>query len=439
MKAYTVSQVNGYIKNMFVKDMLLGNISIQGEVSNCKYHTSGHIYFTLKDGMSQLMCVMFAGQRMKLKFRLEEGQSVIVTGNISVYERDGRYQMYAASIELDGLGQLYERFEKLKETLYNEGLFDASHKKPIPQFAKKIGIVTASTGAALQDMIHISNRRNPYVQLYLYPAQVQGFGAAESIVRAIKRLDCMGMDVLIVGRGGGSIEDLWAFNEEIVARAVYECQTPVISAVGHETDYTMIDFVSDLRAPTPSAAAELAVYEITGVMQTFAGYHSDLARAMLQKIEKSRNQAEERKKALFYLSPQAKLNDKKQQAADYSERITRLMRERLVKERRTVDNNRQILELKKEHLRRSIRVVTEKRRHQLALYISALKGLSPLDKLNQGYSYTAFEQGGRVDSIRDVKVNDRLAVSIKDGIIMASVTGVKRREEDNGTEKKERK
>ena len=248
-QAYTVTEVNLYIKNMFLKDPYLNSIYVKGEVSNCKYHTSGHIYFTLKDAQGQLACVMFAGQRKGLTFRLEEGQSVIVFGSISVYERDGKYQLYASQIVLDGLGVLYERFEKLKKDLEAEGLFDKSHKKPIPPYPKRIGIVTAATGAAIQDICNIARRRNPYVQLILYPAQVQGEGAAESVVRGIKVLDKLNLDVIIVGRGGGSIEDLWAFNEEIVARAIYARNTPVISAVGHETDVTIADFVADLRHP----------------------------------------------------------------------------------------------------------------------------------------------------------------------------------------------
>ena len=237
--AYTVSKINLYIKNMFQTDYALNRIYVKGEVSNLKYHTSGHIYFTLKDEKSQMACVMFAGQRSGLRFRMAEGQNVIVFGNISVYERDGKYQLYANEITLDGVGSLYEQFEQLKKKLASQGLFLAEHKKDIPFYAKKVGIVTASTGAAIQDIVNIATRRNPYVELILYPAKVQGEGAAQTIVKGIETLDAMQLDVLIVGRGGGSIEDLWAFNEEIVAHAIYNCNTPVISAVGHETDTTL--------------------------------------------------------------------------------------------------------------------------------------------------------------------------------------------------------
>ena len=254
---YTVKQVNAYIRNMFTQDFMLNRIYVKGEVSNCKYHTSGHIYFSLKDESGTIACVMFAGQRGGLSFRMAEGQQVIVFGSVSVYERGGTYQLYARQIRLDGEGVLYEKFQALKKELEEMGMFAQEYKKPIPPFAMRVGVVTASTGAAVRDIMNISRRCNPYVQLILYPAQVQGEGASESIVKGIHMLEQAGVDVMIVGRGGGSIEDLWAFNEEIVARAIFDCSVPVISAVGHETDTTIADYVADLRAPTPSAAAEL--------------------------------------------------------------------------------------------------------------------------------------------------------------------------------------
>ena len=263
---YSVVQINNYIRNMFESDFVLENVNVSGEVSNCKYHSSGHIYFTLKDKGSVLSAVMFAGNRTTgLKFKLTDGMKIVVTGKISVYEATGKYQIYARSIKEDGHGELYEKYLLLKKELEEMGMFDSSYKKQIPAHIKKLGVVTASTGAAIQDIINISTRRNPYIQIVLYPAKVQGEGAAESICRGIETLDRYGVDVIIAGRGGGSIEDLWAFNEEIVARTVFNCNTPIISAVGHETDYTIIDFVSDMRAPTPSAAAELAVADIFGI------------------------------------------------------------------------------------------------------------------------------------------------------------------------------
>lgn len=249
---YSVGQINTYIKNMFAQDFMLNRVSIKGEVSNCKYHSSGHIYFTLKDASGTIAAIMFAGNRRNgLKFAMKEGDKVVVTGSVEVYERDGKYQLYAREIELDGAGNLYLKFEALKRELEEMGMFAPEYKKPIPRYAKRVGIVTAATGAAVQDIRNIAARRNPYVQLILYPAQVQGDGAVPSIINGIHALDALGVDVMIVGRGGGSIEDLWAFNEEAVARAIFECETPVISAVGHETDTTIADYVADMRAPTP--------------------------------------------------------------------------------------------------------------------------------------------------------------------------------------------
>ncbi len=281
---YTVGQINSYIKNMFVQDFLLQDLSIKGEVSNCKYHSSGHIYFTLKDGKGTIACVMFAGNRTGLAFKMADGMQVIVRGAIDVYERDGKYQMYAKAIKSDGEGSLYERFERLKRELAELGMFAPEYKQPIPSYIKRLGVVTASTGAAVRDIINIASRRNPYVQILLYPATVQGDGAALSIVNGIRALEKEQVDVMIVGRGGGSIEDLWAFNEEIVAQAVFDCSIPIISAVGHETDTTIIDFVADLRAPTPSAAAELAVYDVSLVFANMAAAKASLYRQMQGKL-----------------------------------------------------------------------------------------------------------------------------------------------------------
>ncbi|MBE5962673.1 MAG: exodeoxyribonuclease VII large subunit [Lachnospiraceae bacterium] len=394
-QVYSVTEVNLYIKNMFVRDRVLNQICMKGEVSNCKYHSSGHIYFTLKDETGQMACVMFAGQRTGLRFRLEEGQSVLVVGSISVYERDGKYQMYAREIRLDGLGLLYERFEMLKKSLYAEGLFDPSLKKKIPEYPKKIGIVTASTGAAIQDIINISKRRNPYVQLILYPAKVQGEGAAETVVRGIRRLDVLGVDTIIVGRGGGSIEDLWAFNEEIVARAIFACKTPVISAVGHETDITIADYVADLRAPTPSAAAELAVNDVSLLLSSFVDYHSALTQEMMRKIALKRNQAEQLKMRLGYVSPIYQIRQKRQMSVDMEERLSRMMHQ-----------------------------VLNNKKHALHLYIERMKGLSPLQKLSSGYSYVADEEGKVVNSITKVKSGDHVTISVTDGSIKAVVETV---------------
>ncbi len=401
---------------MFVKDMLLGRVSIKGEVSNCKYHTSGHIYFTLKDGTGQLPCVMFAGQRAGLDFRMSEGQSVIASGSVQVYERDGKYQLYANHIELDGTGQLYEQVERLKQKLHAEGLFDPAHKKPIPPYPKTIGIVTASTGAALQDIRNIAARRNPYIQLVLCPAQVQGLGAAESVARGIRRLDRHGVDLIIVARGGGSIEDLWAFNEELVARTVYECRTPVISGVGHETDTTVIDYVADMRAPTPSAAAELAVYEWAGLAGQLAGCHVELTRRMLAVIEAARETVDGRKKQLSYLSPGYRLAQKREQAGRAQERLSRQLRA-------VLDRTRRRTAQAEEALPKRMRTVLERKRQRMALAAERLKGISPLERLSQGYSYVAAGDGRTLTSVRQVKEGDELTISVRDGRIAAKVTG----------------
>ncbi len=401
-QAYTVTQVNQYIKNMFIKDPYLNYIYVKGEVSNCKYHTSGHIYFTLKDTQGQLSCVMFAGQRKGLTFRLEEGQSVMVVGSINVYERDGKYQLYANQIILDGLGVLYERFEKLKKNLEAEGLFEQAHKKPIPPYPKRVGIVTASTGAAVQDIINISRRRNPFVQLILYPALVQGAGAPESIVRGIKYLDKLSPDVIIVGRGGGSIEDLWAFNEEIVARAIYSCNTPLISAVGHETDITIADYVADLRAPTPSAAAELAVNDYISFTNMLKDYKRQLYKATMQKVTYSQSRLREMKLRLLYASPSYQIKQKRQMLMDMEQRLTFSMEGKL-----------------------------KEANHRLDIYITKLEGLSPLAKLKKGYALITGEEEKPIKSIADVAEKDLLRISLLDGDILTRVEAIKERNRDD--------
>ncbi len=394
-QVYSVTQVNNYIKNMFVKDYVLNRIYMKGEVSNCKYHTSGHIYFTLKDETGQMACVMFAGYRTGLTFRLEEGQSVIVLGGISVYERDGKYQMYAKEIRLDGLGILYERFELLKRKLSEEGLFDSSHKKPLVPYPKTVGIVTASTGAAIQDIINISRRRNPYLQLILYPAKVQGDGAASTIVAGIKALEAKGVDTIIVGRGGGSIEDLWAFNEEIVARAIYDCSVPIISAVGHETDVTIADFVSDLRAPTPSAAAELAVPEVEVLLSNLVDVHASLVQGVMRKIAMARSETEKKRLQLTHLSPVYTLRQKRLYTIDLENKLKQRMKD-----------------------------LIRYKRHLLDIQIERLKAASPLDKLKSGFSYVSDSSGKVVNSVKKTKPGDELTISVTDGIIKATTTGV---------------
>lgn len=399
---YSVGQVNTYIKNMFNQDFMLNKIYIKGEVSNCKYHTSGHIYFSLKDETGTLSCVMFAGQRKGLGFQMKNGDKVVAGGSVSVYERDGKYQLYAREITLEGAGLLYERYLALKEELEEMGMFSKEYKQPIPAYVKKLGIVTAPTGAAIQDIRNIAGRRNPYVQLVLYPALVQGEGAKESIVKGIETLDAAGMDVIIVGRGGGSIEDLWAFNEEEVARAIFNCRTPVISAVGHETDTTIADFVADLRAPTPSAAAELAVADVRQILETFRAYRQKLEHSMENQIYFLRQRMRQYEMKLEYASPAYQIQEKRTHLLDAEERLHSAMENQIFRARQNLN-----------------------------IYIERLKGLSPLDKLNQGFSYVEDKNNHSVTQIDQVKPGDVLKIQVTDGKITAEVTETMAQERSN--------
>lgn len=390
---YSVSQVNSYIKNMFAQDFALSRISVRGEVSNCKYHTFGHIYFTLKDKTGTLAAVMFAGQRRGLSFQLQEGQQVVVTGTVDVYERDGKYQLYARKIEQDGQGDLFLRFQKLRDQLEEMGMFAPEYKQPIPRYARTVGVVTASTGAAIRDIMNITARRNPYVQLILYPALVQGAGAAASIVRGIQTLDEMGLDVLIVGRGGGSIEDLWAFNEEPVARAIFNCRTPVISAVGHETDVTIADYVADLRAPTPSAAAELAVFDYRQFEEQLLAYNAALRRAMGRQVERRRFQADQYRLRLQLHDPMSTLRQQRQRLADLQDQMEEAMKRKLTMAK-----------------------------HRLALAGGRLHGLSPLEKISRGFGFLTDENSRRIEHAADVNPGDLITIRITDGRLKARVT-----------------
>lgn len=389
---YSVKQVNAYIKNMFAQDYLLDRIYVKGEVSNCKYHTSGHIYFSLKDESGTIACAMFARQRGGLSFRMSEGQQVIVLGNIGVYERNGEYRLYAKEIVLAGAGELYERFQALKQELCEMGMFAAEYKRAVPAYAKRVGIVTAPTGAAIRDIMNVAKRRNPYVQLILYPALVQGEGAKESIARGIRLLERAGVDVMIVGRGGGSIEDLWAFNEEEVARAIFDCTVPVISAVGHETDMTIADYVADLRAPTPSAAAELAVYEYTQTADALRECQVRLRRLLSQRIKMERLKVREYQTRLSYLHPRSLIRDYRQRLMEYEDKIRQMM------ERSLGDY-----------------------RHRFSIYLEKMKGLSPLTKLEQGYSYVELSDGKSLRSIKQVRQGEELSVYVTDGVVTAVV------------------
>ena len=346
---------------------------------------------------------MFAGQRKGLTFQLQEGQQVVVTGSIDIYERDGRYQLYAREIRRDGVGDLFERFQKLRDELEEMGMFAAEYKKPIPKYAKTIGIVTASTGAAIHDIINITARRNPYVQLILYPALVQGQDARFSIVNGIRTLDSMGLDVLIVGRGGGSMEDLWAFNEEIVARAIFECETPVISAVGHETDVTIADYVADLRAPTPSAAAELAVFDYRQFENRLEVLREALNRGVERNLERKKAQVEQYQMKLKLHHPERILNDHRQRLVQIQDQMERRIEERLTD-----------------------------RKHRLALLAGRLHSLSPLEQLSRGFGFVTDKDGRPVASVKKLQKEESLQIRLADGRVETRILKIEGLEPDSG-------
>lgn len=382
---------------------MLQSLLVRGEVSNCKYHASGHIYFTLKDPDGVVNCVMFAGSRAGLSFRLTQGQQVIVGGAVDIYGKDGKYQLYAKQIMLEGSGRLYEEFERLKRELEESGMFSAEYKQPIPRYIRTLGVVTADTGAAVRDIIQIVGRRNPYVQIVLYPAIVQGEAAVESIVRGIRTLERAGVDVMIVGRGGGSIEDLWAFNCREVAQAVFDCSVPIISAVGHETDTTIIDFVSDLRAPTPSAAAELAVADIREMTARIEEYGSALLRFMQRRIGEERQKAARAKLRLKAVSPAGRTRERKMRLIGMEERLQHRMD-----------------------------LLLSDRHHELELYIQRLKALSPLEKLNSGYSYVSDLDGRNIRSVEQLAAGQAVTVRVRDGSFSATVKEIRREEDGTG-------
>ena len=397
-KVFSVTQINTYIKRMFQSDYALRRISIKGQVSNCKYHSSGHIYFSLKDEGSQISCVMFANARYDgLKFELEDGQEVVVDGNISVYERGGSYQLYAQEIRLNGIGELYVAYEMLKQKLYEEGLFDHEKKKPIPKNPKKIGVVTARTGAAIHDIISTAKRRNPYVQLILYPAKVQGDGASDTIVAGIKALDQYGVDIIIVGRGGGSIEDLWAFNEEKVARAIYEVQTPIISGTGHEVDTTIADYAADLRAATPTAACELAVPDIREVMEGIINREYMLRTLLKQVVRRYQMKLQQYQITIANFDPRFQLQEQKMHLAELEEQIHAVMKNKMTDYQ-----------------------------HKLELYTKELHGLSPTAKLINGFGYIEGSNGEPVTSVKKVMEGDQISLTISDGTIITKAEQIKR-------------
>lgn len=399
---FSVSQVNAYIKKLFIDDYVINDIWIKGEVSNCKMHSSGHIYFTLKDKNSAISCVVFKSYRDFIECDLKDGVDITARGYISVYERAGTFQLYVQQIKSDGMGNLYKRFQLLKENLQDKGYFNQEYKKAIPRYPRNVGIVTSNTGAAIRDIINVSKRRNPYIGLVLYPSLVQGDGAAENIVKGIKYLDKIkDIDAIIIGRGGGSIEDLWAFNEEIVAKAIFEAETPIISAVGHETDYTISDFTSDLRAPTPSAAAELAIPSYDEINSTLEKYEYKLTNNMSRQIELSKKTIALSKIKLDFNSPSMRLLKERQYLSEIGDRLIRSFNEL----NKTYKSNVGLLEHK-------------------------LNVLSPFRNLEKGYSYIE-NNNGKVKSISDVHIGETLLIQLSDGNIKAEVKNIKSGKWDN--------
>ena len=389
----TVTELNKYVKDSIAQDEFLNNVLVKGEISNYKHHYTGHLYFTLKDEKSLIKCVMFKTYADNLNFEPKDGMKIILFGTVSVFERDGIYQIYAKSMQEDGIGDLYAAYEKLKEKLTLEGLFDEKHKKKIPMMPKIIGVLTSNTGAVIRDIINVSTRRNPNVYIRLLPVPVQGVGAAEKIVKAIKRMNDENLaDVIILARGGGSLEDLWPFNEEIVARAIFDSKLPVISAVGHETDFTIADFVADLRAPTPSAAAELAVPDIEDVKYDLNLYDRRMRMALKKKTDIMRLRFEKCMNSSSYQDPYQKINDRYLLVDKYVKQLEKL-------------------EIKKV---KDIRI-------ELTGLISKLDALSPLKTLARGYSLVENEEKRVITKVKDLKVNDKISIRFQDGIANATI------------------
>ena len=392
---YTVAQVNRYVREMLDRDFLLRNLYIRGEISNCKYHYSGHIYFSVKDETSVISAVMFAQDARSLTERLTDGMKAVFYGRVTVFERDGRYQLYVKQVFPDGQGLLYKQFEELKARLKESGMFDEIYKKPIPKYSMKIGVVTSETGAVIRDIYNVSSSRNPYCQIKLYPAKVQGEGAAQSICEGIGCLDQMGLDVIIIGRGGGSLEDLWAFNEESVARAIFAAKTPVISAVGHETDVTIADFVADKRASTPSQAAEIAVFEFDRFLEDLEGYSYTMDSLMEQAVTRYRKQCEQYRLNLEVFSPRSQVLKKQQTLAEYERQLSNSMSDAM-----------------------------SRARERMISLSERLEGLSPMRRLKEGYAFVTGKEGKVLTSVRQAETGDEIRITLTDGVIGARATSI---------------
>ena len=394
-KVYSVNELNNYVKSLLDNDENLKYIFVSGEISNFKAHYSGHMYMTIKDETASLKAVMFAGNASRLKFSVENGMKVIAFGTVSLFPRDGSFQLYITDMQPDGVGALNIAFEQLKKKLEAEGLFSQAHKKPIPQFPKRVGVVTSSTGAAIQDIFNVLKRRYPACEVVVRPAQVQGEGAAQDIARAIDEFNALGgADVLIVGRGGGSVEDLWAFNEEIVARAVYNSHIPIISAVGHETDYSICDFVADLRAPTPSAAAELAVPDRAELKAELLAYKQQLFTFVRNEIAFQRNKLSAIEKSGALKDPIVKINDSRKNLAYLNEHLSDIVEAQL-----------------------------KAKRLEFSGLVGKLDALSPLGVIARGYALVS-KDDSLLTSVSGVSVGDNIKIKLSDGEAFAQVTDI---------------
>lgn len=399
MAVHSVGDLTRFIKSMFDGEHALKNLMVKGEISNFKCYTSGHCYFTLKDNTAAIKCVMFKSRAIGLKFSPENGMSVIACGSVSVYDRDGVYQLYVDQLQPEGAGELAIAFEQIKQRLQAEGLFDESHKKPLPKFPKRIGVVTSLSGAVLRDIHHVSKRRNPNIQLVLYPVTVQGDSSAQEIANAIKFFNYRYLknpvDLLIVGRGGGSAEDLWSFNEEPVVRAIYESELPVISAVGHETDFTLADFASDVRASTPSHAAEIAVPNVYELLKTVDGLQARMNAQLKGQMKIKQQNLIRLRDSQVFVNPKRYINDK-----------------------------RQSVDILTEALISSCKGLTENKRHQLHIEMERLSLLNPLKTLQRGYSLVENSQGNLVKSTKDIMIGDNVNIRLENGAFSATVSSI---------------
>jgi exodeoxyribonuclease VII, large subunit len=420
-KVFSVLEITRYIKSKLEGDFALRNVKISGEVSDCKEDKKGHIYFTIKDDAAIMSCAMWMSKRSSgLDFKLETGQHIVVTGNIGVYERWGDYRLYADKIEKAGVGRLFEELEKLKLKLRAEGLFDQSHKKPIPKYPKKIGIITSRTGAVIEDIKRTAREANAYVQLILYPAIVQGADAAATLIKGIKRFEEEGVDTIIIGRGGGSIEDLWCFNDEKLARTIYNCRIPVISAVGHQTDRTLVDEVSDLSVATPTAAAMNAVPSLTLAFAELDAFKDSITNKLQLRIDRMKSSIDKFEYAIRRQSPQMKIKEVGRQIENYSLNYNRLLSAKL-------DNYDRLIIGSKQQLDRLMRASYEALNKKFITITTEIEGKSPMKRLMGGYSYVENEAGENIRSIKSVKQGERLNLVLADGSVKAKVEEINKK------------